>query len=108
MKNFPNNINVVNKDKFNDFFRERTLCYLRREIYEHMLCRKDETTYFDISNFSSRYCHKLKNIVIKNMIDTITQELENLGWKCKSSYGGTGLFIYSTDEPPANCYPDEF
>ncbi len=104
MKNFPNKLNVVNKDKFNDFFRERTLCYLRRDLYEHMLSRKDETAYFDISGFSSKY--RFKNI--KNMVETVIQELEVLGWKCKTSYGGTGLFIYSTDEPPANCYPDEF
>jgi hypothetical protein len=105
MKKFPDNLNVVNKDKFNNLFHKRTLCYLRRDIYEHMVSRKDETIYFDIQDFRTRY--KLKTDTVRNMIDTTINELEVIGWKCKLSFGNTGLFIYSTDTPPVNCYPDE-
>jgi len=34
------------------------------------------------------------------------EELEELGWKCKKSFGQTALFIYSTENPPPSCWDD--
>ena len=45
---------------------------------------------------------------MENMTSKIIEELQELGWKCKTSFGGTGLFIYSTENPPPNCYDDTF
>ena len=42
------------------------------------------------------------------MSEIIIKELEELGWKCKLSYGQTALFIYSTENPPPSCWDDSF
>lgn len=104
MKEFPQRLYVENKSEFDTILYDRELCYLRRDIFEHMI-KEDENNYFDLEKFSRE---KLKNNqkIIKQMCDTIMGELEKLGWKCKTSFNGTGLFIYSTDEPPPSCYPD--
>ena len=78
---------------------------LRGEIFD-MIMTLDETNYFMIDNFRSRY--NLKKSEMKTMLDIVISELTKLGWKYQTSFGGTGLFIYSTDNPPRNCYPDEF
>ena len=38
--------------------------------------------------------------------EIVKSELVKLGWKCKTSFGGTGLFIYSTEEPPPSCWEE--
>ena len=38
------------------------------------------------------------------MISELIPELLNLGWNCKLGYGDTGLFIYSTINPPSNWW----
>lgn len=101
----PKKIDVKNKKHFKKYFLDRCLCYLRRDIYEHILSN-DETSYFDIEKFNTKY---VKNIGKTNeLIDKIIIELKTLGWKCKKSFGSTGLFIYSTEKPPSNCWEDEF
>lgn len=105
MKQFPVRLNPENKDKFTTYRYERNLAYLRKEIFELMLLG-DENNYFELDIFSRKY--KLKKGEIENMCNTVIQELENLGWNVKTSFGGTGLFIYSTDIPPVSCYEDKF
>jgi hypothetical protein len=100
MKEFPKKINVKHINSFSSYLYDRELCYLRRDIYEHMI-EHDENNYFNLDKLLSN--RKLNS---KKMITTIIEELEVLGWKCKTSFGGTGLFIYSTDNPPLLCYED--
>lgn len=102
MKEFPQVLNINNKNNFDSLLYMRMLCYLRRDIYEHMI-RCDENDYFDIQHFSSK--NKLKSSNVKNMIEQVIQELMSIGWKCKLSFGGTALFIYS-DELPKSCWDD--
>jgi hypothetical protein len=105
MKEFPEILNVNNKDKFEDIYNNRMTSYLRQKIYEHVI-KNDQNNYFDLDNFRGSY--KIKNIEdIKKMTNTIIEELCLLGWKCKLSYGGTALFIYSSDKPPSSCWDDE-
>ena len=42
----------------------------------------------------------------KQLVKEVIPELEKNGWKCKTSFGGTGLFIYSSENPPPNCFED--
>jgi hypothetical protein len=104
MKTFSENINVKNIKKFSELNFFRNLCYLRKEIYEHIISR-EETDYFQIDKFqkeflrnNSEFVSKLMNIVIK--------ELKDLGWNCKLGFGDTALFIYSTDKTPVTYWED--
>ena len=107
MKKLPIIIDVKNKENFSDIYYRRVLCYLRKAVYEHIIS-KDENSFFDIENFGRLYYNDKKNRVdlMKNLITTIKSELENLGWKCKLSFGETALFIYSTDNVPPSCWDD--
>jgi hypothetical protein len=104
MKEFPNRLNVNNKNEFEKFNYDRNLCYLRRNIFEHIIS-KDENSYFELDKFSFNYLNN-NNFLLLKMKDTIISELENLGWKCKTSFGDTGLFIYSTEDIPPSCFED--
>lgn len=100
MRKFPISLNVSNKSEFPDLFYSRIKCYLRRDIFEHIISSKEED-YFSLDHINQR----VKNIeMIKKIILELIPELEELGWKCKLSFGGTGLFIYSTEDPPSNCW----
>jgi len=93
---------VTNKKNFPSLYYNRTKCYLRRELYEHVI-RHNENNYFSLDDFNKT----VDNIeLVKEMIDELIIELEELGWKCKLSYGGTGLFIYSTENPPSTCHEE--
>ena len=100
MKEFPYKIHVDNKQKFKVYYTDRVLCYLRRDIYEHIISNK-ESSYFDLGCFNKKYLndHELTN----KLCDLIIIELNKLGWTCIKSFGDTGLFIYS-DIKPSNCW----
>jgi hypothetical protein len=102
MREFSSKLNVQNKERFAEIYYDRLKCYLRRDIYEHVL-HKDENDYFSLDDFNRKY----NNIdLVKKAINEIIPELEALGWKCKSSFGGTALFIYSTETPPPSCWEE--
>ena len=104
MKEFPSIINVNNKNKFQEVYYKRMLCYLRRKIYEHII-KEDENNYFDLDTFCSSYGIKdMKEM--EKMIKILSEELNRFGWKCKVSFGGTALFIYSSKNPPPSCWDD--
>ena len=100
MKQFPKSLRVENKEKFKDIFLFRKKCYLRKELYEHIISHK-ESEYFALDAFFS----SLNKDDAKEILSTLIEELKELGWNCKTSFGGTGLFIYSND-PPSNCWPE--
>ena len=105
MKEFPDSCNVNNKSEFPELLHNRNLCYLRRDIYE-LILKEDETNYFDLSKFAHN--REISDADLKKMIDIVQSELVGRGWKTKTSFGGTGLFIYSSENPPTNCFPDDF
>ena len=103
MKEFPPFFRPERKDKFSALNDDRSRCYLRRDIYEFMIARSSENEYFSLDEFKVR----VKNSeTFTKIIDSICKELETLGWNCKTSFGGTGLFIYSTDSPPPSCFEE--
>lgn len=104
MKTFPETLNVNNKEKFPKIFYDRMICYLRRDIHEYMISRKDENEYFSVDEFNQVRVKDLDST--KKMMGELIKELESLGWNCKTSYGGTGLFVYSTKKPPASCWEE--
>lgn len=105
MLKFPTKLNIKNKDNFPEYFKDQMLCYLRKCIYEHIL-KHSETEYFDIHKFNSTHVENTK--LITELIDQIIKELEDLGWTCTKSFGGTGLFVYSDkNKPPVNCWKDD-
>lgn len=103
MKEFPPFFRPERKDKFVTLNDDRSRCYLRRDIYEFIIGRTSENEYFSLDEFKSRV---KSPETFDQIVQSISQELENLGWKCKTSFGGTGLFIYSTDLPPPSCFED--
>ena len=105
MKIFPSILNITNKNKFPQIYYNRLLSYLRKSIYEHMI-KEDENNYIDLDAFSTLHGVKDKKL-IEQMVKTLVNELNNLGWKCKISFGGTGLFIYSSHDPPPSCWEDD-
>mgnify|MGYP001167391309 CR=1 FL=1 len=106
MKFFPATIKPENKNNFPKVHEGRTRCYLRRAIYEHLIGRQTEEEYFSLEDFSKRLALSIE--LAKKLGNSLIPELEKLGWKCKTTYGGTALFIYSTDQPPKNCWEDGF
>jgi hypothetical protein len=44
--------------------------------------------------------------LVKELVNEVILELQQKGWKCQLSFGGTGLFVYA-NEKPKNCWEDE-
>ena len=107
MKEFPNILNVKNKDSFPEIHYNRVSCYLRKSIYEHIISN-DENSYFDLEKFGRIHFKDQKNReeLLNKLIINVQKELGKLGWKCKCSFRGTALFIYSSEKPPASCWDD--
>jgi hypothetical protein len=102
MDSFGEELNVLNKDNFKDLFFNSSLLRLRKHIYNFMLYRTEENDFFDIDMFNRKY---IKNMNHTNeMINVIVKELNALGWKTFIGFGGTGLYIYSSEELPLGAY----
>lgn len=103
MKEFPSILRPDNKEAFSKLNYDRIKCYLRRDLYEHIIAHS-EGEYFSIDAFNEKRVGSMD--MVKKMVGDLIPELEKLGWSCKTSFGGTGLFIYSTEKPPPNCFED--
>lgn len=102
MNNFPSTLLPTNREHFSELTDEYVMKKLREEVYFHVLT-KDENEYFILDNFVLKYNVQDR---LERYSSNIIKELTTLGWKCKTSYGGTALFIYSTEDAPPSCYPD--
>jgi hypothetical protein len=105
MKSFPSNLTPEKKHKFSIYKYNRVLSLLRTEITELVL-EGDENNYFELDNFQRR--HKIRDEELNKMFTIVSEELKQLGWNVKTSFANTGMFIYSTDEPPPSCHDDMF
>ena len=105
MKEFPSHFKPENKGDFSEYRYKRNLAYMRKEIFELVL-KGNENDYFDLDIFRKTYC--IERSDLKNMLIKIMEELTNLGWNVKTSFGETGLFIFSSEKPPESCHDDEF
>jgi len=104
MKEFPKTLGTNNIENFNEYNYNRLKCYLRRDLYEHIISHNQDE-YFSLDKFNEERVNNLETT--KKMLNELVPELEELGWKCKTSYGGTGLFIYNTEKPPSNCWEED-
>ena len=91
---------VNNKNNFHKIWEKSVEYKLRNNILEFLLSRESEDDYYDLDKQILIYGEKL----VSRIIPIIISELENLKWKTKLSFGNTGLFIYSTSEPPKTCW----
>ena len=66
-----------------------------------------ENDYFELDKWYSHNMHK-KTDMFSTVSAIIIKELESMNWKCLTSFGGTGLFIYSTEHPPITYHADGF
>jgi len=108
--------NIIVLDKFPDFmkagndisqeFDQYNLSKLRNAIVTLILERKDENDYFEIDKWRKTY---LKNKIKKmdGYLKKIIEELTDLGWTCKYTFGSTALFIYKNVDDPPSMYHEE-
>lgn len=105
MEQFPNEFVPLQQDNFEKLFDEYALSKLREEVYVHVLCNgRDKTKYFDLDDYNKKYVNDMKKT--RQFTSQIMEELRKLGWSVATSYGRTGLFVYSGDRP-VNLWPDE-
>jgi hypothetical protein len=93
MNSFPDKIKVSNFSK-NALVEERITLYLRKEVYDFLVFRKNNEHYFDLGQFARKY--DLNTPIPSTSTDKIIHELKELGWSAKYSFGKTVLFIYET------------
>ena len=106
-RNLPDDLNMDNKLQFPLIFFNTKLSEFRKDIYNYMLSRDNENEYYDLDMWCRKNI-KHNTDIMQDYVNIIKNELTNLGWNCKTSFGGTGLFVYSTDKPPSSCYEDGF
>ncbi len=102
MDRFGDDLNVLNKDRLRDLWMTEMMCKLRKHIYNFMLSRTRESDFFDIDTFNRKYVNNIN--VTNDLVNTAVEELVGLGWKTHIGFGGTGLYVYSSDELPAGVY----
>jgi len=103
MISFPEHINVKNIKDFQQINYDRVLGLFREVIYINLLTRKEENEYIDLDTFRMQYCNSNSCMILK-LVQQVISELQELGWKTKLSFADTGLFIYSTENPPPSCW----
>ena len=101
MEQFGLEIHVSNKDNFRDIKYNKLLVKLRKHIYNFILNR-EENSFFDIDIFNRKYVNNIN--IMDEMINKISIELNNLGWNTYIGFGGTGLYIYSSEQLPQGVY----
>lgn len=101
MDKFPDHLNVNCKEEFYSHRMVRIQRKMRKLIYDLML-KGNELDFFDLDLFNREYVNDMKLTTL--LINEICDELEKLGWKTFLGYGGTGLYIYSSEELPPNVY----
>lgn len=102
MQRFGDELNIINKDNLKCVWKVKMLEKLRKHIYNFILDRKRENDFFDIDIFNRSY---IKDINVTNdIINQVVLELNELGWKTHIGFGGTGLYIYSSEDLPDGVY----
>lgn len=101
-KPFGYNLSVENLSIYKLIYKNRIIEEeFRKDISHHLIFRKDENDYIDLNLYFNKYG---KNEDIINIFFEVRKDLAKLGWKTKLSFGDTGLFIYSTENPPSSCW----
>jgi len=105
MKEFLDTLTPDNMHNFDEYYYNRVKCYLRRDIYEHVLkSHSDKKKYFDLFAFNKKW--EFVEEIFNKMVNEVMEELTTLGWNTSTSFRRAGLFIY-TGDIPENCFPDD-
>lgn len=101
MEEFSLDIHVSKKGNFSNIKYINLLSKLRKHLYNFIL-DGNESSFFDIDIFNRRYVKDIN--MMNNMINQVITELNHLGWNTYIGFGGTGLYIYSSEELPVGAY----
>ena len=101
MDQFHLELHVSNKDNLSAIKYKNLISKLRKHIYNFILDRQ-ESSFFDIDIFNRNY---VKDINMTNkMVNDVVIELNTLGWNTYIGFGGTGLYVYSSEDLPYGVY----
>ena len=104
MKKFPSFLSPSNRSYFLQQYREYLTHAIRKKIFKHVLTKK-ETDYFSLEEVNE----SVNNLqLVQEVVSDLKNELVELGWKCNFAHGNTALFIYSSENPPVNCWQGTF
>jgi hypothetical protein len=101
MEQFPVHLTPENKTEFSSYNEFYWKNCIREEIYKKIISG-DETDFFDYDCFARKKYLKLD--MIRKLVYQIIDELKQLGWKIKTSYGDTAVFIFSTEALPRGAW----
>jgi hypothetical protein len=101
MDHFGLELHVSNKDNLSDIKNRNLMSKLRKCVYNFILDR-EESSFFDIDIFNRTYVKNMNKT--NDMINKIVIELNSLGWNTYIGFGGTGLYIYSSEDLPRGAY----
>jgi hypothetical protein len=101
MNKFPENFRPENKDNFSEMRFNHLTDLMRKNIY-HLVIKGNEKDFFDLEIFNRQHVGNIE--ITKKIASNLVDELHSLGWKTVYSYGDTGLFIYTSEEPPVNAW----
>jgi len=102
MNSFGQELYVLNKDNFECMFKQTYMLKLRKKLYLFMISNRNENDFFDIEKFNRKYIRDMNKT--NDMINIIIKELNQLGWKTYIGFGGTGLYIYSSEDLPSGAW----
>jgi hypothetical protein len=118
MKSFSLEIHVKQKHNFPEYKYNKVLKRLRQSLNDHIIGyryeieSKKETFDCENNSFDLELFFKTNGIVLskdkERMYETVKSELLKLGWNCDLTFGGTTLFIYSSNKLPTSCWTDGF
>ena len=101
METIPSYLKPSNIANFGKYVNDINKKNMREQLFLFVLKGREED-YFDLDSFCKlAKCNMTSAQCIAN---EILPEFEKLGWKYRFSYGNTGVFIYSTPNPPKTCY----
>ena len=105
MDKFPDYLSVSSKHLFSSYMETNIMSKLRNKIYEFILTG-NEDDYFVLGNFYRSENINNNTQLTTRITDTIINELTALGWTTKLAFGGTGLYIYSTQDHKSTYFED--
>lgn len=101
MDKFPEHLLPERKEEFTEIRKDILTNQMRKDIYDLMI-KGNENDFFDLVVFRNR--HQLTSSEVREIADILILELNERGWKTVLSYADTGLFIYSTENPPPGAW----
>jgi len=100
MREFPEKFQPIFLPQFSTFRFDRVQCYLRQDIYEHVL-KGDSEDPFDLEIFRVKY--ELKKEDLNKMVENLTKEMTIKKWGVSKGLGGTTLYVFDPSKPPATA-----